>query len=398
MKNIRPLPNIVLLAFLCLTSLAAAQVATYTDSNDFFNAIYVSDQTQDLENYTPPVPIYDTNSIDELILTYSFNDEIVTVIDSFDQVTFNGSNSLGLTGPDKTFLSGDIINFTLDSPSAFFGLYVIVSPGDARPGDLKLSFAGAEVENSDTPEIVLPDGGEAFFLGIVSDSEFGYTNVTLESIDATGQGLYLFNLDNITYPGCIANIDLKQHVTLSDFAKFGWYWLDTNCGLCGGADFTGDNKVLNDDLQVFVNNWLCETQQLIPGNYDDLTADHIQSLDYLLTTQPIDGSDGHDFYPGTFFIYQTNEGRYGKFIVENLEIEAGHRLTIAWQTFNPDGTIYSSGTGLTIRGTWLCDLDQGIESGTSGADWHWSLASSTSRSLYPYNNSRFMLINRAPTP
>lgn len=398
MKNIKSLLIIVLFGVCAIAPIASAQVTTYTNSNDFDNAISWSNQILEWENFNAGSYIFDANAIDEVTFTYSLDNETVVVTDSFDQTTFNGGNALGLTGPDMTFLSGDTIEFSLDSPSSFFGLYVIVSPSDARPGDLKLHFANTEVVNSADPEIVLADGGEAYFLGIVSDSEFGYTNATLETIDPNGVGLFLFNIDDIVYPGCIGNIDLTPHVTLSDFATFSWHWLEMNCQTCGGADFTGDHNVMDDDLQIFTNNWLCQTQQLLPGDYNDLTAEHIQSIDYLLSTQSIDGSDGQDFYPGTFFLYQTNEGRYGKFIVENLEKALGHNLTIAWQTFNADGSIYSSGSGLTIQSTWLCDLDEGLETGVNGADWHWNINDSTTRSLNPYNGSRFVLLYRADAP
>ena len=41
-----------------------------------------------------------------------------------------------------------------------------------------------------------------------------------------------------------------------DFAIFAQYWQENNCGLCGGADVTGDGNVNIDDLTVFAAIWL----------------------------------------------------------------------------------------------------------------------------------------------
>ena len=116
-----------------------------------------------------------------------------------------------------------------------------------------------------------------------------------------------------------------------------------------------------------------------------------------LSSEPIEGSDGIDFWPGTSFIYQTNFGRYGTFIVEDLNKGWNNQLTIAWVTYNSDGTVYSSGSGLVIRGTWLVDLDEGVELASDDeavVDWHWRQHTSTTRSLSPWNNAKFKLIYR----
>jgi hypothetical protein len=45
-------------------------------------------------------------------------------------------------------------------------------------------------------------------------------------------------------------------INMMDFAKFGSEWSQMNCGLCNGADFTGDGNVTIEDLQKFAQNWL----------------------------------------------------------------------------------------------------------------------------------------------
>jgi hypothetical protein len=58
----------------------------------------------------------------------------------------------------------------------------------------------------------------------------------------------------------IGNLDGDSDVDFADLAKLGNYWLEGNCGGCGGADFTCDKKVDLYDLQDFANNWLTDTK------------------------------------------------------------------------------------------------------------------------------------------
>ena len=56
----------------------------------------------------------------------------------------------------------------------------------------------------------------------------------------------------------LASVDLDDDgdVDLADFGEFASWWLDSDCGLCGGADFTGDGNVGPDDLESLGENWL----------------------------------------------------------------------------------------------------------------------------------------------
>jgi hypothetical protein len=53
-----------------------------------------------------------------------------------------------------------------------------------------------------------------------------------------------------------ANIANGQGVDIADVAKLGTWWLDTNCGTCGGADITGDGNVNTADLEILITEWL----------------------------------------------------------------------------------------------------------------------------------------------
>jgi len=56
----------------------------------------------------------------------------------------------------------------------------------------------------------------------------------------------------------LASVDLDDDgdMDLADFSEFASWWLDSDCGLCGGADFTGDGNVGPDDLEALGENWL----------------------------------------------------------------------------------------------------------------------------------------------
>ena len=121
----------------------------------------------------------------------------------------------------------------------------------------------------------------------------------------------------------------------------------------------------------------------------------VAQMENQMSGEAIDASDGNAFNPGTYFVYRTSEGRLGKFIVENWEPGAENRLTLGWVTYNPNGSVYSSGTGLVIRGTYFCDLDTGLES-SSGSDFQWHQYSATIRDILPQNGALLKLLYRAP--
>jgi hypothetical protein len=162
---------------------------------------------------------------------------------------------------------------------------------------------------------------------------------------------------------------------------------------CPWADQNGDCIVTFEDFAVFAQQWL--QKGVIP--YSDLRRNDISAMEDEMSTASIDASDGNEFMPGTYFIYKTDEGRFGKFMVENYEPVENHRLTIRLVTYDTDGSIYSFGTRLIIRGTWSCDLDEGLET-TIGQDWNWMLLSSTGRRLRTYNGAKFKLMHRAKAP
>lgn len=190
-----------------------------------------------------------------------------------------------------------------------------------------------------------------------------------------------------------ADFTRDYQVDLEDAAKLAVKWLRDDCvlpGWCEQTDMDYSSNVNLSDLVSWASWWLWE-------GYGRLDRAKIAAMDASLSTNNIYGSDGAEFWPGTYFIYKTNAGRYGKFIVEKWERDVSHQLTIGWITYNANGTIYTTGTGLTIRGTYSCDLDLGAETST-GSDWSWVQIDSSVRYLAPVNGAKFKLMHLAEEP
>lgn len=119
---------------------------------------------------------------------------------------------------------------------------------------------------------------------------------------------------------------------------------------------------------------------------DSISFAEIKSASF--SSDRINGSDNesNQILTGTIVLYRTNEGRYGKLLIKTY----GYNLTLRWKTFNPDGSTYSEGDDLVIRGTWLCDLDLGKESRASSDFW-WRQVTAVERYLVPKNGAKFAI-------
>ena len=98
--------------------------------------------------------------------------------------------------------------------------------------------------------------------------------------------------------------------------------------------------------------------------------------------------DNNQLTPGSIILCHTSSGRFTKFLIESW----GYDLGLRWVTYDADGSIYSSGTGLLITGTWACDLDEGVETDVDG-DFRWDQFTGTTRSLTPLNGALFLKVH-----
>jgi len=199
-------------ALLCFPIGARCEsAALHTSRQTFLADLSGAPSTVDFEGLGSGTLVPNSSDLGGIALSQPVAGESMLSVERFDQTSAGGVASLGLTGGDDAFLSGDQILLVMDRPTLAIGLYVIGSPGDVQAGDFQLVAKTHEVFNASTPDFVLPDGGEAYFLGIVvtdPDVDSAFTNAALNSLDSTGEGLYVFNIDDITLslPGGDANL------------------------------------------------------------------------------------------------------------------------------------------------------------------------------------------------
>jgi microsomal dipeptidase-like Zn-dependent dipeptidase len=126
--------------------------------------------------------------------------------------------------------------------------------------------------------------------------------------------------------------------------------------------------------------------ELASSNYEDINRANIQSVQSCLTATRINGSNNESnrLRTGTIIFYQTNEGRLGKMEI----LEYAYNIRLRCTTYNENGTIYRQNNNLTIRGTWSCDLDNGLEA-SAGQDFFWEQNTATERYLTPRNNATY---------
>src|SRR2546422_3688711 len=95
--------------------------------------------------------------------------------------TTSGQNSLGLSysGSYGRFLPGDLMTILSqpDDPKYAIGMMIVTSPF-APAGVIQLSIPGGSIGIAAMPNAILPDGREAHFVGLLSDTPFFSSTVS----------------------------------------------------------------------------------------------------------------------------------------------------------------------------------------------------------------------------
>lgn len=128
--------------------------------------------------------------------------------------------------------------------------------------------------------------------------------------------------------------------------------------------------------------------KLSANDFDDITFEDIASIMSVpFYSGDINGSNNefNEIPTGSILLYKTNEDRYGKLKI----ISYGDDLTLQWKTFNFDGSAFSEGTNLTIRGGSSYDLDIGLETDNLPDFW-WQKRDSIQRYLVPQNGAKLI--------
>ena len=146
---------------------------TYTDPAAFAAALPGPAQVLDFDALVPGTLLPSGSTQDGVTFTYSIAGLTMKVVDSFS--TTSGSNSLGLTGGDDAFLDGDTFDLAF-SPVLALGMFFITSDA-ALESEILLATPVGTVGNSATPFQVLPDGGIAYFVGLIAMDLFGTAQV-----------------------------------------------------------------------------------------------------------------------------------------------------------------------------------------------------------------------------
>jgi len=129
------------------------------------------------------------------------------------------------------------------------------------------------------------------------------------------------------------------------------------------------------------------------GNLDFQTLSHTTlraMVDNLATTTPIDNSDTSLIPVGQVIVYKTRLGDYGKLVVVNNNSDGNNGWDIHLITYDSSGNVIADASP-QIRGTWLCDLEAGVETNVSASsDFQLQNQTSTVRYLAPINGATFL--------
>ena len=161
-----------------------------------------------------------------------------------------------------------IYNLTLDYANANDG----TSSTNTATIENKFNFAipGARVR------FVMPNGmNYAVSQGTIAQQFDGDSfHIVDVSVDIGASSTTVIEIiQNVNIYGDINN---DRIVNYEDLAPFGSKWLDTGCGTCGGADYTGDGDVTIDDLVTMAQNWLADYTLIAYWKLDE-TAGSIAS-------------------------------------------------------------------------------------------------------------------------
>ena len=177
---------------LTTASAGRAQLATFTTSESFFNALPGPPQTLDFDALAAGTLIPSGSTESGITFSYAFDGESLMVTDFFD--TTSGSNSLGLTGGDEALLDGDRIALAFDVPVNALGI-VFVTNLFVHPAGIEIVTPVGSAFTSGIREQRLADAGVVYFIGLVSTLPFDTASIEFEAdifVD------FEYNVDDIT--------------------------------------------------------------------------------------------------------------------------------------------------------------------------------------------------------
>lgn len=177
-----------------LSVAADAEVTTYTDRDAFEAAVAALEPraSLDFDTLAGGTLISSGTTVGDFTFSYAIAGADLVVVNAFP--TTSGANSLGATGEDQALLASDV--FDLEFPAATaIGLYVISV--DMLAGDVELATPAGAVAIA-TPEQVLGDGADVFFVGLVESEPSGaFTTAQVKSFAIEAVGDFAWNVDDL---------------------------------------------------------------------------------------------------------------------------------------------------------------------------------------------------------
>lgn len=192
-KGMRALGFGISTALLALAPAAQGASTAYTERAAFDAAIagHGDVRVLDFESVPAGTTIASGESLEGVTFTFEIEGgfDLIVLDSEIDEIdTTSGSRSLGVEeeGVPLPLLAGDGFTLGFDRVVHAVGIYVIGAgiEGGIEPGDFVLRVPGrADVTNGAEPELVLNDGAEVYFLGLVEDDPAaGFTSAEVISI------------------------------------------------------------------------------------------------------------------------------------------------------------------------------------------------------------------------
>ena len=289
---------------------------------------------------------------------------------------------------NESIIYSESVLYDPDQDADNDGIIDPLDPDDDNDGlpDIVEGPLGLSPYDADTDNDGILDGDE----DADNDGQSNYTEVVGGS--DPGNKLSLFKPTSIELNGNILTIKWL-YLAGRD------YMLVSSAAMSGGAVWqpvpgtytvAGDTAIQTDILSGAKKFYKVEASLIGDINFDSITKNDIANA--AVTAAEIPGDDANNqLTPGSIILCHTSLGRYTKFLVEAFDPNVSNNLTIRWVTYNPDGLVYTQGSGLIIHGTYSCDLDFGWEAFT-GSDFWWAINTATTRSLVPENGALFLKV------
>jgi hypothetical protein len=120
----------------------------------------------------------------------------IVVTSGFD--TTSGANYLGIDdGGSGVFLALDDWEMSFDSPLLALGMFFITNPDGLLEGDIEIQTSAGVASNAATPFATLGDGGQVYFIGLISDGA-PFSAASIGYGPAVDDVYFEYNVDDIT--------------------------------------------------------------------------------------------------------------------------------------------------------------------------------------------------------